>query len=152
MGSMDERGSGRPAVRPCHRGELVEVLALWREARGRLGVTDELATLEGLLEHDAEALLVAVRDGRVVGSLIAAWDGWRGNMYRLTVHPSYQRRGIALELIEAGGMFLHARGARRVTALVWKQDPQAVAAWLRAGYQHEEETGRFVRTLEELTR
>jgi predicted MFS family arabinose efflux permease len=38
-----------------------------------------------LLNADPEALLVAEVDGVVVGSLIAAWDGWRGSFYRLAV-------------------------------------------------------------------
>jgi ribosomal protein S18 acetylase RimI-like enzyme len=134
-------------VRPCRRVELVAVLALWRETRGVPGKTDDQQALERLLDRDEDALLVGVRDGRIVGSVIAAWDGWRGNMYRLTVHPSHQREGIALRLIEAGEAVLRNRGARRVTALVWEQDPRAVAVWRRAEYQHDAGTGRFVKNL-----
>jgi ribosomal protein S18 acetylase RimI-like enzyme len=123
------------------------VLTLWRETRAALGKTDDQQTLERLLDRNEDALLVAVQDGHIVGSLIAAWDGWRGNMYRLTVHPSHQRRGLALELIEAGEAILRKHGARRVTALVWEQDPPAVAVWRRADYQHDAGTGRLVKNL-----
>jgi ribosomal protein S18 acetylase RimI-like enzyme len=103
--------------------------------------------LERLLDRDEDALLVALRDGCIVGSLIVTWDGWRGNMYRLTVHPSRQRRGLALQLIRAGEELLRHRGARRVTALVWEQDPRAVGVWNRADYEHDDGTGRFVKSL-----
>jgi ribosomal protein S18 acetylase RimI-like enzyme len=68
-------------------------------------------------------------------------------MYRLTVDPEHRGRGIALELVKAGEEHLRARGARRISALVWKEDRLAVGLWLRAGYAHEEGTGRFVKTL-----
>jgi ribosomal protein S18 acetylase RimI-like enzyme len=123
------------------------VLTLWRETRSARGKAGNQQTLERLLDRNEDALLVAVQDGHIVGSLIAAWDGWRGNMYRLTVHPSQQRRGLALELIEAGEAILRKHGARRVTALVGEQDPPAVAVWRRADYQHDAGTGRLVKNL-----
>jgi ribosomal protein S18 acetylase RimI-like enzyme len=41
---------------------------------------------------------VAEGDGEIVGALIAAWDGWRGNMYRLAVREGHRREGIGLAL------------------------------------------------------
>jgi RimJ/RimL family protein N-acetyltransferase len=134
-----------PVVRGCRREELADVLALWRQARGEPGKTDDPAGLEGLLERDPNALLVAEVDGRIIGSVIAAWDGWRGSMYRLTVHPDLRRQGIASRLVEAGEQHLTKLGARRISALVWHEDHSAVAVWAKAGYEHDEGTGRFVK-------
>ena len=103
------------------------------------------------MERDPEALLVAELGGRAVGSLIAAWDGWRGNMYRLAVAPEHRGQGIALQLVKAGEERLRALGARRISALAWKRDRAAVGLWLRAGYAHEEGTGRFVKALAPVT-
>lgn len=35
-----------------------------------------------VLVLDQDALLVAARDGRIIGTLIAGWDGWRGSIAR----------------------------------------------------------------------
>ena len=45
------------------------------------------------------AMLVATEDGRIVGSLLGTFDGWRGNLYRLVVKPSMRRRGVATALV-----------------------------------------------------
>ncbi len=116
-------------VRACRPDEIPHVLALWRESRGRLGETDDASGLRTLLERDRDALIVAESGGHVVGTLIAAFDGWRGNMYRLSVHSAHRRRGVAVRLLAAGEELLRARGARRVTALVWQEDGAAVRAW-----------------------
>jgi ribosomal protein S18 acetylase RimI-like enzyme len=125
------------------------VLDLWRESRGWKGTTDDPPSLAALIECDRGALLVAEIEGQLVGSLVAAWDGWRGNMYRLTVHPYCRRQGIARRLVEAGEERLRSMGARRISVLVWMEDERAVRAWQAAGYQHDEGTGRFVKTLAE---
>ena len=106
---------------------------------------DRRETVEGLV--DDRSLLVAEMDGELVGALIAAWDGWRGNMYRLAVRPDLRRRGIAGELVAAGHKRLLARGARRVTALVSRDDEVAKALWRSAGYDEDGQIARFVRNL-----
>ena len=122
------------------------MLELWAAARSSHAVTpDEPSAVEGLLQDGS--LLVAVRKGAVLGALIAAWDGWRGNMYRLAVVPEERRSGIGRTLVEAGEAALRARGAKRVTALVAKDDEVACGLWLAAGYENDERIGRFVRNL-----
>jgi ribosomal protein S18 acetylase RimI-like enzyme len=70
---------------------------------------------------------VAEVDGRIVGALIAASDGWRGSMYRLAVDPQYRGRGIARRLVACGEARLRERGVPRVTALVSGEDGVATA-------------------------
>jgi ribosomal protein S18 acetylase RimI-like enzyme len=135
-------------VRECRRDELPAVLALWGLARSPHARTPDTADAVARLLDDAPgSLLVAERAGRIVGALIAAWDGWRGNMYRLAVHPDHRRAGIARRLVEAGERQLRARGANRVTALVPHDDAVARAAWTAAGYTSDPVIGRFVRNL-----
>jgi ribosomal protein S18 acetylase RimI-like enzyme len=135
-------------VRTATAADIDAVLALWAEARSAAAQTDDDAqVVEQLLERDPGALLVAESDGEVVGVLIAGWDGWRGNVYRLAVLPSHRREGIARELVEAGHERLRAQGARRVTALVGGEEGAAHRLWRAVGYQRDEFVHRFVRNL-----
>ena len=92
-----------------------------------------------------EILLVADAGGVIVGALIAASDGWRGNMYRLAVRVEHRRAGIGLALVRAGEQHLVRQGANRVTALVANEDEAAVSFWEAAGYPKDHEIGRHVR-------
>jgi len=135
-------------TRPTRRDELSLILGLWDQARTLApSVPDDEAALAALPAQAPEALLVAEDDGAIVGALIAAWDGWRGNMYRLAVTPASRRRGIALELVRCGEERLRASGARRISALVAEADEPAASLWHAAGYSHEENVARFVRNL-----
>ncbi len=124
------------------------VLELWRKARSEHASTpDRPEDLEGLVDDSPAALLVAERDGEIVGALIAAWDGWRGNMYRLAVRTGHRREGIGLALTRAGEDYLRQCGVRRVTALVAFDDEVAGGFWESAGYPQDREIGRRVRNL-----
>jgi ribosomal protein S18 acetylase RimI-like enzyme len=124
------------------------VLDLWAEERSEHASTaDRLEDVERLIEDSPAALLVAERDGEIVGVLIAAWDGWRGNMYRLAVRKDRRREGIGLALARAGEEYLHSCGVRRVTALVAFDDGTAGGFWEAAGYRQDHEIGRRVRNI-----
>ena len=124
------------------------MLDLWAQARSEHASTsDRLDDVERLVGDSPAALLVAERDGEVVGALIAAWDGWRGNMYRLAVRDSHRREGIGLALTRAGEDYLRQCGVRRVTALVAFDDEDAGGFWESAGYPQDHEIGRRVRNL-----
>jgi ribosomal protein S18 acetylase RimI-like enzyme len=135
-------------IRIATAADVEAVLDLWGVARTEHAVTEDRP--EGvrlLIETDPEALLVAVVDGAVVGALIAAWDGWRGNIYRLAIDPAHRRGGIGMRLVRAGEESLKRRGAKRVTALVAYEDERAAAFWDEAGYPLDSEIGRRVRNL-----
>jgi ribosomal protein S18 acetylase RimI-like enzyme len=126
------------------------VLSLWEQTRsGHATMPDRLDDVQRLLSHDTGGLLVADADadGAILGALIAASDGWRGNMYRLAVHVEHRRAGIGLALVRAGEQHLRRQGANRVTALVPYEDDIAVSFWEAAGYPQDHEIGRHVRNL-----
>jgi ribosomal protein S18 acetylase RimI-like enzyme len=110
------------------------VLALWAGADAHPTTTDDAASVTALVQRDADALLVAEIGGRMVGTLMATWDGWRGNMYRLAVLPDVRRRGIATALVHEGERRLAALGCRRVSALVVDIDDHAADFWVGVDY------------------
>jgi ribosomal protein S18 acetylase RimI-like enzyme len=111
-------------------------------------VTDTREGLLRLLATDRQALLVAEEAGAAIGSLIAAWDGWRGSFYRLAVHLDRRRQGIATALLRDGERRQRARGAVRLTAIVAEDDATAMGFWRATGYRRQTDRARFVRILE----
>lgn len=137
-------------IRPCRREEAAAVLDLWRHAQAFPSATDTLENLQRLCREPGAAFLVATEGGRIVGSVIGGWDGWRGNIYRLAVAPEHRRRGLALALVEAAERWLVDRGARRIAAIVEGKNPLGIGFWdslRRIGYENEPGVLRYVKTL-----
>jgi ribosomal protein S18 acetylase RimI-like enzyme len=122
------------------------VVALWKEAGAAATVTDDPGSVERLIAHDPEALIVAGLEGEIVASLIAGFDGWRAHLYRLAVHPRLRRRGVARALVTEAEIRLARRGAKRVNALV-SGDAEAVMFWEAVGYERDPHMRRHVRNL-----
>jgi ribosomal protein S18 acetylase RimI-like enzyme len=120
------------------------VLALWRAAGGPASVTDTAEALARLLRRDEAGLLLAECEGILLGSLVATWDGWRGNFYRLAVLPERRREGIATALLREGERRLRGLGAARLAAVVADEDAVAMAFWRGAGYRLQGDRARFV--------
>ncbi len=149
-GGLIERMDVHHSWRICSAGEerIAAVLDLWVAAGSVPSVSDSPEGLARLLATDPQALLVAELDGVLVGSLIAAWDGWRGSFYRLAVAPEHRRKGVATMLLREGERRLRERGAIRLTAIVADDDPTAMSCWRAVGYERQQHRARFVRHLD----
>lgn len=136
------------SIREARLEDCPAVLDLWRQAEAIPSLTDSLEELQRLVEENSGLFLAAEENGRLVGTVIGGWDGWRGNIYRLAVPPEHRRRGIARALVEEVERRLRAKGARRITALVAKSEEHAPAFWEAVGYANDKRIQRHVKTLE----
>jgi len=123
------------------------ILALWKAADATPSVTDSVEAIRHAVARPQVAFLLAIEDGVVVGSVMAAFDGWRGNIYRLATHPGHRRRGVARALMSKAEEALIGWGARRINALVENTHPDAVGFWSSFGYLDDRRISRYVRTL-----
>jgi ribosomal protein S18 acetylase RimI-like enzyme len=134
-----------PVLRSGRPGDGARVLALWRGAGAHPSSTDDLETLERLLAEHPGALIVAVDDGVIVGSVIAGWDGWRGSIYRLAVAPSHRRHGLARRLVRDAELRFEKLEAIRLNAIVVATDDHATSFWRSTGWDEQSERIRFVK-------
>ncbi|MFB6773128.1 GNAT family N-acetyltransferase [Streptomyces sp. NPDC056337] len=136
-------------IRAAVPEDLDTVLAFWKVAAEGTSISDDREGVERLVARDPEALVLAERDGELVGTVIAGFDGWRCHLYRLAVHPEQRRRGVGTALLAAAEERFVRLGGRRGDAMVLRRNERAQHAWRAAGYAPEEQWRRWVKPLTE---
>jgi ribosomal protein S18 acetylase RimI-like enzyme len=131
-------------IRPAGPDDVPAVLALWSAAAAPTS-TDDADGVGALLERDPGSLLVAESSGRIVGTVIAAWDGWRGAIYRMVVAPECRREGLGRRLLGEAEERLRGVGARRLHAIVVGTDAVALGFWDSSDWERQGSQLRFTR-------
>ena len=143
----DQRFMSKWKIRECVQEEVPAILNLWREAGATVSATDTASALLQAVAESPACVLVAEVDGELIGSVIGTFDGWRGNIYRLVVHPSHQRQGIARALVVEVEKRLAHQGVERITALVERDHTWATGFWDAVEYERDTRMVRYVRNL-----
>jgi ribosomal protein S18 acetylase RimI-like enzyme len=130
-------------LRTANADDLAAVVALWGRAAGPTRLAGQLAEAEALMRRDPQALLIAESQGRVIGTLIAGWDGWRCHLYRLAVDHSVRRTGVAVALVAMARERAAVLGATRLDAMVARENAAGVAFWSGQGFDEDLADGRW---------
>ena len=120
------------------------IVAFWRTSGASMSVTDDVDYVRRATRHPAAVLLLAEVDGTIVGSLLGTFDGWRGNMYRLVVHPDHRRQGVGRQLVRHVEQIFSEWGVRRTTVLVEVDRPSASEFWSAVGYPRDDHVIRHL--------
>jgi ribosomal protein S18 acetylase RimI-like enzyme len=106
------------SIRPTTVADFDAILALWFSIDRHTALLDKPEYLQQFLDFSPDLFLVVEADGRVAGTIIGGWDGWRGHIARLATDPALRRTGIARALVSEIETRLRAKGAHRIYALV----------------------------------
>lgn len=113
--------------------------ALWREAFPHDAPRNFAANaIAKKIAVQTELFVVAVEDDKVIGSVLAGYDGYRGWLNRVAVLKTHQRRGIGAALVREIENRLKALGCGKINLQI-RGDNDVVAGFYRAlGYKIED--------------
>ena len=115
------------------------VAALWTDVFGYDAPhNDPSVSIERKISRDPDLFLVAVKDGRVIGTVMGGYDGHRGWVYSLAVDKSDMHRGIGTALMENIEEALTGLGCLKVNLQVVASNAEVVEFYERLGYLVEE--------------
>jgi ribosomal protein S18 acetylase RimI-like enzyme len=126
-------------IRPYADADEPAVVALWREVfPGDADHNEPASVIRDKLAYQRELFFVAVLDSAVVGTVMAGYDGHRGWIYRVAVHPRHQRHGIGAALLRHAEGALAELGCPKINLQVLATNAGVVAFYENVGYRVEE--------------
>ncbi len=136
-------------VRTAVTADIPAVLDLWARGAGESSIANDAPQIERMLARDPEMLLLAVDEhDRVVGSVIAGYDGWRAHVYRMAVDPDAREGGVGRALVAALEARFRALGAVRSDAIVLLDNELGRSFWAAVGYAPDPKSDRWIRWLD----
>lgn len=126
-------------VRPFTEADRADLVALWSLVFPDDPPWNEPAVLIGRkLSVQPELLLVACTGTELVGAVMGGFDGVRGWVHHLAVHPQHRRRKIGQLLMQAVEAGLRRLGCPKVNLQVRATNTAVVAFYRSIGYEIEE--------------
>lgn len=128
-----------------------EVYALWKSIRGfaMRSLDDSREGVERFLRRNPASSVVAVEDGKVVGSILCGHDGRRGCLYHVCVRENWRRQGIGRAMVVHCMNALRAEGINKVSLIAFTVNDIGNAFWKEIGWTRREDLNYYDFTLNE---
>ncbi|MEM8875089.1 MAG: GNAT family acetyltransferase [Planctomycetota bacterium] len=121
-------------IRPFHIDDQAKVVELWHVCDLVRPQNDPERDIARKLEVHPELFLVAERDGEIIGSVMAGYEGHRGWINYLAVAPGQRRCGLGRQLMNEAIRRLHALGCPKVNLQVRRSNAEVVAFYKAIGF------------------
>lgn len=128
-----------------------EVFALWRKIKGFgiRSVDDSKAGIARFLKRNPTTSIVAVEDGKIVGSILCGHDGRRGCFYHVCVDPEYRMRGIGKSMVIKAMEALKEEEINKVCLIAFTENDIGNAFWNEIGWRKRLDLNYYDFTLNE---
>ena len=126
-------------IAPYSDSQRSGVIGLWEEIfAGDSPWNEPGAVIAAKVREHPELFFVASGDGRVLGTVMAGYDGHRGWIYALAVSPDHRGQGIARGLMKRAEAALAALGGVKVNLQVRGGNEGVAAFYGKLGYAVED--------------
>ena len=128
-----------------------EIFALWMKIKGFgiRSVDDSREGIDRFLRRNPTTSIVAVEDGKIVGSILCGHDGRRGCFYHVCVDPDYRMRGIGRTMVVKAMEALKEEEINKVCLIAFAENDIGNAFWNEIGWTKRLDLNYFVFTLNE---
>ena len=125
-----------PDVRPYDDAtDREQVVALWRTVFGyETAHNDPALAIEKKLDAGDRLFFVADASGELVGTAMAGYDGHRGWLYAVAVHPEARRSGIGSRLVRHAERALEELGCMKINLQLLATNAATVDFYESIGY------------------
>ena len=114
------------------------VIKLWHKCNLLKSWNNPKSDISRKLTVNPELFLVGLIEGQIVATVMGGYEGHRGWVNYLAVAPTYQRKGLGNQIMEAVEKKILEMGCPKINLQIRKDNPIAVKYYESIGYKIDE--------------
>ncbi len=139
----------RLEIRPYREADEDAVVALWHECDLVRPWNDPIKDIGRKLRIQRELFLVGFRNGRLVATVMAGYEGHRGWINYLAVAPNSRKRGFGRLLMDEAEARLREMGCPKINLHVRRSNAEAARFYRSMGYAEDDVLSMGKRLIED---
>ncbi|UCE96343.1 MAG: GNAT family acetyltransferase [Candidatus Bathyarchaeota archaeon] len=132
-----------------HQEALVD---LWEKCGLIVPQNDPIEDIQKKIDYQPELFFIALLDDQLIGSVMVGYEGHRGWLNYLAVHPSFQKRGFGKKLVEKAIAELRKIGCLKLNLQVRRSNKRVIEFYKQIGFKEEERVSLGLRLRNELSK
>ena len=123
-------------IRVMQVDDYDEVKALWMRIKGFgiRSIDDSREGVERFIKRNPTTSVVAIEEGKIVGSILCGHDGRHGCLYHVCVDPEYRKQGIGTAMVVFAMNALKKEKISKVSLIAFTQNDIGNAFWRKIGW------------------
>lgn len=126
-------------IRNYNQSDKESIINLWNVVFNPNKIHNDPETAINMKQkHNDDLFFVAEVDNNIVGTIITGFDGHRGWLYSLAVHPKYRNKEIGTSLVKKALEELEKLGCLKVNLQINCDNQSVVEFYKKVGFSVEE--------------
>jgi ribosomal protein S18 acetylase RimI-like enzyme len=122
-------------IRPYQESDELSVVQLWTDCGLVVPWNNPHRDIHRKLKVQSEMFLVGCIDGKIVATVMAGYEGHRGWINYLAVHPDRQCSGLGKRIMEEAEMILRKSGCPKINLQVRSTNVNVIEFYKKIGYK-----------------
>jgi len=122
-------------IRTYKESDEEQVIKLWKICNLIVPWNNPRTDIQRKLSENPELFFVGTIENRLIATCIAGFDGHRGWVYYVAVHPDYQQNGIATKIMEHAEIKLREIGCPKIQLMVRESNLGVIEFYKKIGYK-----------------
>ncbi|WP_320824010.1 GNAT family acetyltransferase [Reinekea sp.] len=136
-------------IRPYQPTDQVQLIDLWQQCGLLVPWNDPAKDIARKLKVNPELFLVVLDGQELIGSVMGGYDGHRGWLNFLAVHPKHQFKGIGRALVLRVEALLRELGCPKLNLQIRSANTQVSAFYRALGYGDDQVIGLGKRLIQD---
>lgn len=136
-------------IREFQKEDTKAVIQLWQECGLVAPQNDPRKDIVRKLGVNPELFLIGEVNGNIIASVMGGYEGHRGWLNYLAVHPAHRKNGYARVIVIAVEKLIYQKGAAKINLQVRSSNTAVIEFYSSLGYGVDEVIGMGKRLIQD---